>query len=382
MSREFHRFYDLVMSEGLLGASSPHVGDRFRRITDNFLRLHKQAGDTTGYISPEDERTTIAGDGLGVQPTASSSSSAGVRSPAVADNMSGAASHTGTAAPPVTTMTTSAPQQSAPLSYEVVAQATPDNATFPFYSSFDTQNLGSFMPAADPAYTTLPLSASYAFHEQTIGRRLQRRTTERGLLLASMANPPPERYAAVFGFSLLFESREDIVKRLAAQLSNMEMPFQTQQNQPLKPKEQRIEHKIRLTFGHEKEFLNADEVELYLARLGIHVPQQAEYVEAEVDMNALSEVEFTAQLTPPVQNPSGSMTMHGGYVEVMASPGGSSMGHPNMQLQITGGHENNAASFNAYGMQGMWNASGWSKAKLAISIGVLVEGKISNYLIA
>lgn len=372
MSREFRRFYDVVMAEGLLGSSSPHVGVQFRRITDNFIRLCNINGETTGYISPEDERTTLVGGESGTQPQPSSSSSVSARSPAVGENMSGAASHAGSSGHVVTAITTTT-SQAAPvsLSYEVVAQATPDNASFPFSSNFDVQNIGTFIQTAAP-YNTLPLSASYAFHEQTFGRRLQRRTSERGLVLASMANPPPERYAAVFGFSLLFHSREEIVKQLAAQLSNMEMPYQTQQQQQRGPHEERIEQKIRLVFGYEKEFLNSDEIELYLSRLGIHIPQQAEYIEAEVDMNELANVDGPGQLTTPVmmheQSPSYGMAMQHTY----ETAAGNSLS--TVQIQGTSGQPSTMAQFGQYGMQGMWSQTQWAKAKLTISISMLVEG--------
>ena len=369
------------MAEGLLGSSSPHVGEQFRRITDNFMRLSNIHGETAGYISPEDERTTLVGQGSGTQLQVSSSSSASVRSPAAAENMSGAASHTGSSSHAVTAMTTTATQAApASLSYEVVAQATPDNASFPFSSTFDAQNISTFMQAPSP-YNTLPLSASYSFHEQTFGRRLQRRTNERGLVLASMANPPPERYAAVFGFSLLFESREDIVKRLAAQLSNMEMPYQTQQQRQRAPHEERIEQKIRLTFGYEKEFLNSDEIELYLSRLGIHIPHQAEYIEAEVDINELANADFPGQLTPPLmtheQTPSYGMTMQATY----DTASGSSSMAPDVQIHVTSSQPNTMAQYGQYGIQGMWSHTQWAKAKLTISTSMLVEGtKLTTHL--
>ncbi|KAJ2975969.1 hypothetical protein NQ176_g5216 [Zarea fungicola] len=51
MSREFHRFFDLVISENLLDVSS-EVASRFRAITDNFLRLSgMSAGETRVHLA-------------------------------------------------------------------------------------------------------------------------------------------------------------------------------------------------------------------------------------------------------------------------------------------------------------------------------------------
>lgn len=368
MSREFHRFYDLVLAEGLLDASSD-VAARFRAVTDNFLRLSGAGGGETGYISPEDERTTVA-DGLQGPTEAGSGSSAGT--------------HSSRKSPPDTTdgqiQTYDAGPESladSMTSYEVVAQATPDNASFPLYTALETTpNLASFASINSP-FVTLPLSSSLAYHEISFGRRLQRRTTERGLFLATMPNPPPDRYAAVFGFSLLFESRESIARRLSQQLSNLIMPFQDQANPQKGPLEERMEQRVRLTFGYEKDFLNADEIEIYLRQRGITIPQQVEFVDAEVDMDNFSDAvapsvngSFSSQATGyETQNAQipVSMPMN------MTSAAGGVMQH--MQMQNNGAVS--ATALLPYmcppGMDGVWGTATWPKPKLTISVGVLVE---------
>ncbi|OAQ99138.1 hypothetical protein LLEC1_03427 [Akanthomyces lecanii] len=368
MSREFHRFHDLVVSEGLMDASS-EVAARFRTITDNFVRLCGMNNGETGYISPEDERTTIA-EGFRGPAEASSGSSGGNQSPQKSY-------------PDTTALAQQAPppgQVAAPdavASYEIVAQATPDNASFPLYTASDiTPNLASFASIHSP-FATLPLTNSLSYHELTFGRRLQRRTTERGLFLASMANPPPERYAAVFGFCLLFESRESIARTLSQQLHNLAMPFEDQAIAPKGPFEEKMEQRIRLTFGFEKEFLNSDEIELYLRQLGIIIPQQMEFVDAEVNVNDL------ADEAPLVLSAHGSFSSQSSGFEkqnalVSASmPMGTAPNHTMLQQMNMQMHPNGAAGMMSYmyspGMETAWGAPSWQKPKLTISVGVLVE---------
>ncbi|XWW95010.1 hypothetical protein V2A60_002960 [Cordyceps javanica] len=369
MSREFQRFHDLVLSKGLLDPSS-ETAIRFKAISDNFVRLAGVNTGETGYISPEDERTTIA-DGFRGPADASSGSSAGIQSPQ--KSQPGTVEHTELIISPG-----QAKAADSMASYEIVAQATPDNASFPLYTAMDTvPNLAGFASINSP-FATLPLTSSLSYHELTFGRRLQRRTTERGLFLASMANPPPERYAAVFGFSLLFESRESIARRLSQQLANMIMPFQDQANMPSGPFEEKMEQRIRLTFGFEKEFLNADEIEMYLRQLGIIIPQQVEFIDAEVDVNEL------ADSVPQVFTGHGSFSSQSsGFDNINGQVSATmplNMGHNHAMIQQTQMQPHGAVPASGLlpymcppGMETVWGRTPWQKPKLTISVGVLVE---------
>lgn len=332
----------------------------------------------TGYISPEDERTTVAY-GLQGPVEASSGSSAGNHSPPKSHPDTTALAQQQILSPGQATVADSM------ASYEIVAQATPDNASFPLYTASDVApNLAAFASINSP-FVTLPLTSSLAYHELSFGRRLQRRTTERGLYLASIPNPPPERYAAVFGFSLLFESRESIARRLSQQLANLIMPFQDQANPRKGPFEEKMEQRIRLTFGFEKEFLNADEIELYLRQLGIIIPQQMEFVDAEVDVNEL------ADSVPPVLTAHGSLSSQSSGYEnnnaqlpvsmsfSMAANHGNHANHAMVQQMQMQMQPHGATGMLPYmytpGMENAWGATAWQKPKLTISVGVLVEGK-------
>lgn len=65
---------------------------------------------------------------------------------------------------------------------------------------------------------TLPPPTTYANHETTFGRRLQRYAIEQALLLITMPSPPQQFLARVFGFCLLLESPQTIHRRLRRML--------------------------------------------------------------------------------------------------------------------------------------------------------------------
>lgn len=262
------------------------------------------------------------------------------------------------------------------LNYEVVTAATPDNASFPFYSSMESTAVDSFdgsMATDHGLYSSMAPPSSYASHELTFGRRLQRHSIEKGLRLIMMANPPPDRFAAVFGFCLFFESKAAIIKRLQLSLSRNQhedlshwrFPFtnlggagtyfpqqsiegtdNTKAAMPIgnqgtrsygKPQEmtglsmgpfgpeveatrdERIDRKMRMLWpGFEGEFFDPDEVETYLRQLGIFIPQRAEYVEADIDISDLDRDESSTRASSssasaPNGHQAGFTTTDSGY---------------------------------------------------------------------
>ncbi|KAF5487213.1 hypothetical protein CGCS363_v013863 [Colletotrichum siamense] len=244
----------------------------------------------------------------------------------------------------------------APLGYEIVTEPTPDNASFPFGmslegSGLDTAGLldssGQPLSFSESPYSLLSAPSSYAYQERTFGRRLQRSTLERAYILMRMPNPPPNRIASVFGFCMLFETREKIVERLANRLSvnqretlfNWRFPFlhlggggtffdemrnemdasdlprhdkslRTTQTQvgnqgSLEPERQkidsmygigpwnaqteeirdaRVDHKLRMSVpGFDGDFYDADEVEWSLRQRGVVIPPAADFVTADIN---------------------------------------------------------------------------------------------------
>lgn len=353
MSRDLGSVLDLLRNQGIAQTSAA-IARRFDEICQKYpLTAHDcPEGDAQSVMSsntgrerfghPSHPRQTLgtissaSSDHHGMMPGAQ------VRPPAQGPNLSFGSSGVGFY-PPET------------LAYEVIAQPTPENASFPSYAPdprapgtwieqppvpphpqqvfFQQQQVG-----AEQALVNNPMANpdSSAASEATFGRRLQRRTLERGLSLAQMDNPPPDRFGAVFGFCLLVESRNQIINRLksclhsfkeeslnywrfpfsnlggagfsserAASGSSTEPPMGNQGYvESFKPqhstgfamgpfsaqvesvKDSRLDKRMQIKFpGFEGEFLDAEEAERYLRDRGIRIPPFAEFVEVEISTN-------------------------------------------------------------------------------------------------
>ncbi|KAF4464198.1 bzip family transcription factor [Fusarium albosuccineum] len=353
MGREFMSFFDFVLAQGML-EGAPEVTRRLNDTTRKFLSFTRRSGeDAPREISTATpiEKPTHAEihiqERQGSSSSSSSSPSEEYAAPNVPVSSAGPQQNQQNHLTTPPRMDGTLQQQLTPpvsLPYEIITMPTSANASFPVYNTQAPVPLGH-----NPFITTpmagLPSPSSYAPQERSFGRRLQRATVEAGLRLASMPNPPPHRYAAVFGFCLLFEPREAIIRRLSTVLtksrqetlnnwkfpftnlggagtffpdngtnggpsgmnpSSSEMPIGNQGlPEPLKPSEltgfsmgpfnpdtesardDRIDHRMRMMYqGFEGDFFDADEVETYLRQRGIVIPENADFVDAEIDINA------------------------------------------------------------------------------------------------
>ena len=236
---------------------------------------------------------------------------------------------------------------STPPTYPDAAQQPPETAAFSFAESLElSPPVGS---RHDSTTTPSPLSillgpapASYAYQELSFGRRYQRAVLEGSLWMLTLKNPPPDRFAAIFGFCLLFETREAITSRMSRSLlksrqvtmdnwdfpfthlggsglfypdsstgvsANGELPVGNQGlRQPYKhshesgfsmgpfnaqveaARDKWVDPQMRImSRGFEGEFFDANEVEMYLRERGVLIPPYASYVEAEISPQELSE---------------------------------------------------------------------------------------------
>lgn len=108
------------------------------------------------------------------------------------------------------------------VNYDVVTAAAQQNVDIPFYSSMESGTTADFqknLTTMPSPHHTLHVPYSFAAGEQTFGRRLQRFACETALRLITSTSPSPDRFAAVFGFCMLFETREEIIRRLQAILN-------------------------------------------------------------------------------------------------------------------------------------------------------------------
>lgn len=357
MSKEFMNFFDFVLSQGML-QGAPEVARRLNDTTRKFLSLtRKSAEDSNRDDSSSAPATTHVQDEDEVQDgerRTSAHSSRTSNSPS--DNLitpNPSAFNTISQEKHQTTpqrVNGQIRQQATPplnLPYEIITMPTTDNASFPVYDTQTPINLEQ-NPFLEQPFPAVPSPPSYSSQERSFGRRLQRAALEAGLRLVSMANPPPLRYAQVFGFCLLFEPRESIIRRMSSTLARVSQEslfvwrypftnlggsgtfFPDHENsgsysstgangsglhlgnqglaQPMKPSEMtgfsmgpfgpdvettrgdRIDERMRMMYkGFEGDFFDADEAETYLRQKGIVIPANVDFIDAEIDIGSLEE---------------------------------------------------------------------------------------------
>ncbi|PTB65608.1 hypothetical protein BBK36DRAFT_1202208 [Trichoderma citrinoviride] len=427
MSKEFTRFYDIILAEGIFDLA-PHAAPRLRLIADRLLRISSMVD--TGSITPPESDDPIG--------TKSAIARKGAH-----DITTDLAPQTGVLEPELAAFSTH--QHPGAFNYEVIAQATPNNASFPFFASFETTTsqpqTGNYMNNPSPYPRLSP--PVFGFTDRTFSKRLQKTTLERGLRLATMKNPPPEQYATVFGFCLLFESRDAIIKRLAAGLKKVQNEFldwkmtSTDQfgfldnafsttstddlghallslgkptnsfsglatsfgQQPSASSDERSEQRIRMIYQNfEGEFFTADEVELFLRRLGLVIPPNVDFVETELDLNDLQAADeaSTKSLFASIGLPPGSSGLGGGNSS--SSSNSNSMWHMNassmgdftssLRGDSSEGQSTRTAGFgdesdlsgglvsfmNSHDFGSMWSTgSSWQKTKVSLDVRRLID---------
>lgn len=431
MSKEFTKFYDIILAEGIFDIA-PHAAPRLRLIADRLLRISSMVG--TSSITSESEDSIMA-------------KPAGSRKGLSDGSMHHGHQTTGMGEPDLSSSVY--PHHPSSFNYEVIAQATPNNASFPFFASMESSSsqppsssylgtsLGTSLNNPSP-YPRLS-SPTYAFHER-FSKRLQRITLECGLRLATMKNPPPERYATVFGFSLLFESRDSIIRRLAAGLKKIQsegvdwkFPTPSMQNdqfgylenqfssssteelnnallslgksatgfanmpqfgtQSQTNSEEKAEHRIRmLCQNFEGEFFTADEVELFLRRLGLAIPPNVDYVDSELDLSELQAADEASTkshfasigLSPGNSGLSGIQSNMWQMNSPSVGEFGSSLRGDSSEGQNTETTElidktdldGELVSFmNNHDFSQIWpSGSSWSKTKVSVDVARLIDG--------
>ncbi|KAF4627248.1 hypothetical protein G7Y89_g10913 [Cudoniella acicularis] len=217
---------------------------------------------------------------------------------------------------------------------QVITRPTEENASFPF-DFMDLQQYRvevptmedfsqHFLPQSQPS-----LPSTYSYSESTFARRLHRGANQRALALITSEHPDPVRFQRVFGFTLMYETKESIIarcRRLVSgsskdTLSNWRAPFvhvggagthypyhEGEVNEELMPKlrtgysmgpfpatvteiqDEVLEADMRCTVpGFEGEFFDPNDVEGYLRGRGLDIPPAADLVTIQLDFSLLSE---------------------------------------------------------------------------------------------
>ncbi|KAH7028145.1 uncharacterized protein B0I36DRAFT_351565 [Microdochium trichocladiopsis] len=120
--------------------------------------------------------------------------------------------------------------------YEVIAVPTHDNASFaPNKIDLSADFLQGMPWTGQPQLSAFPLPHADPSPMSGFGRRLQRHAREKIATLLSMTNPPAETILRVLGFSSVFESQEEVRRRINEDLQrsrdevmyNMQFPYYT-----------------------------------------------------------------------------------------------------------------------------------------------------------
>lgn len=358
MGHEFMSLSHFVLGQGVF-QGSPEIAQRLNEATLKFISLQRQATEEASANTDIDAGGgASAGDGT-VNPADKHSQLAIHQQRGSKKSSSSSTSSNDVLSTPNTDWSTEDNTRSgAPISFQhcnhssqylvnPITNHSMKDSSFPIGDSQVEVPLFTD-PFTQSPFIPPPMPSSYGAHEQTFGRRLQRTILEAGLRLASMDNPPPDRYMAVFSFCLYFESRREIVNRLSSTLDTTaqetlnhwkfpftnlggsglyfsdsegngimpgnvpaggELPIGNQGlPEPFKPsdmtgfsmgpfsreiefaKDYRVDHRLRmLQPGFEGEFYDADEVEAYLRHHGIVIPANKDFVDAEIQLHVFEE---------------------------------------------------------------------------------------------
>jgi hypothetical protein len=356
MSNAFMQLHDFAVNAGLLD-QIPEFGRQLRETTEKFLALARNASDDDSAHrgeplaivldgSDDAEARTDHPDPVSPGQISSSESMLAVTAPKAAETATAADEEPKTLyggiivshepvdqtdlLPSVSTSVVPDALTAPILSYETSVHPVSDDTSVPSGSASGYEGSDSLTPP--PRRLELSVPDSYSSHETTFGRRYQRYAIECALAFVNMQYPPPHIISRCFGFCLLFESFDDIKRRLSRMagfgaqqsLDNWQYPFfhlggagthldasaisTTQRigNQGtqdvLKPtitagfatgpfsaelnsiRDTELDKDMRIAmpgFGHE--YFDCDEVEMYLYQRGVVIPPGADYIAAEID---------------------------------------------------------------------------------------------------
>ena len=187
-----------------------------------------------------------------------------------------------------------------------------------------------------PPQLQVPPTSSGSRHGANFSRRLRRDLLETGLMLATMPDPPLEKYAAMFGYCLLFETVEHLVQRISLALKHVmddsapllkpgtlrplpslstslamrpgtcHIPHDDlsgrcswgdlqkpdcsaafEDDSPIRKAlcDVLVDDKIQMLYaGFEDDFFDTDGVEAYLRERGIVIPVHADFVDLDIDL--------------------------------------------------------------------------------------------------
>lgn len=341
MSNIFISLYDFAVGKGLL-QREPEFGQQLQSTTERFLALAKASGNEEGSVDESHaEEIMKNSEPKGVPRKKNARASPETRQV-----------ETRQESPPVqpwggyTVTKDDNPVEKIPLSFQhqgfenkarhgdlqVITRPTEDNASFPF-DFVDIQQYRveippvdlfsqSFLPFSQP-----PMPDTLAYNEFSFARRIHRGALEKGFWLLSLENPPKQRFQEVFGFSLMYLSKEELLSKFKSLLAgstketlqDWRKPFvhtggsgtfypmhDSDLDEELMPKfrtgfsmgpfsprasavQDSIQSDLRCTLpGYEGDFFDPNDVEGYLRGRGLEIPPAADFVTAEIDLSEIT----------------------------------------------------------------------------------------------
>ncbi|KAL2264607.1 hypothetical protein VTJ83DRAFT_7117 [Remersonia thermophila] len=243
MSNAFLQLHGFALRCGVLDAV-PEFGRQLRETTSQFLSLARQAGEDGAAANPDgaggrQTRESSHAPRRGSRTRASAAAGTALPAPSAkalprapapaagpAPELDATASATvtpsedrdlpGQPSHPLSPFTYDPPIQDPLLPDDAVTSDMP--LPHPPAISIPYTTTTATIPNPNP-WLHLPPPTSYSSLESTFGRRLQRFALERALTLLTMPSPPPDYMEHVFGFCLLLESHETMVRRLQKTLA-------------------------------------------------------------------------------------------------------------------------------------------------------------------
>ena len=339
MGNIFISLYDFAVGGGLLDRE-PEFGRQLQSTTERFLALAKTAEDHEENAAENGEKHDEEGDsssGKAKGRRASPKKRRGTtqKAPELTNSWGGYTLSKDDSPVEEIDMGYQPDQQYRPREdLQVITRPTEDNASFPF-DFMDLQQYRVEVPEIEDhsqnffPQSQLPLPYTHSYEEFSFARRIQRGAIERAYWLISSVDPSDQRFQRVFGFSLLYQSKEAIEARLKRLLNTStketlqewRAPFvhiggsgtyypmhDNDVNGDLMPKfrtgysmgpfsspvsqaQEALDDDMKCNWpGFEGEFFDANDVEGYLRGRGLDIPPAADFVSGEVDLLALNEI--------------------------------------------------------------------------------------------
>ena len=224
MSNIFIGLYDFAVGKGLLDRE-PEFGRQLQSTTERFLALAKTAEDHEDNHGEDGEKHDDDGESGGGKTKGRRAS------PKKPQEVTPPVSEPANAWGGYTLSKDNSSAEEIDMGYQsdqhygtrddlqIITRPTEDNASFPF-DLMDLQQYRVEVPQIEDysqnffPQAQLPLPSTHAYHEFSFARRIHRGAIERAFKLITSTDPSNERFQRVFGFCLLYESKEVIEARL------------------------------------------------------------------------------------------------------------------------------------------------------------------------